>query len=121
MVDCSLPHMMSLLVLRQIILVLGRLPGSPKVGALPLAIYRDPIPGEPIKTYGFPRERKNEVLLKYSQGAHSMPGFKQTNDRKHFNSRRTSLTANMGFWSFDHISQGKEKGGIFPMSVASVL
>mgnify|MGYP006948530243 CR=1 FL=1 len=34
MVDCSLPHMMSLLVLRQIIL--GRLPGSPKVGAPPL-------------------------------------------------------------------------------------
>lgn len=50
--------------------------------------------------------------LKYSQGAHSMPGFKQTNDRKHFNSRRTSLTANMAFWSFDHISQGKEKGKI---------
>lgn len=41
-----------------------------------------------------------------------MPGFKQTNDRKHFNSRRTSLTANMGFWSFDHISQGKEKGNL---------
>lgn len=48
--------MMSLLVLRQIIL--DRLPGSPKVGALPLAISRDPIPGEPIKTYGFPREIK---------------------------------------------------------------
>lgn len=57
----------------------------------------------------FPIERcisSNKV--KYSQGAHSMPGFKQTKDRKHFNSRRTSLTANMAFfWSFDHISQGK--------------
>lgn len=41
-----------------------------------------------------------------------MPGFKQTKDRKHFNSRRTSLTANIGFWSFDHISQGKEKGNL---------
>jgi len=62
MVDCSLPHMMSLLVLRQIIL--GRLPGSPKVGAPPLffAICRDPIPGKPIKSLRVSQRKKRDSL-----------------------------------------------------------